>query len=73
MRSSDFHCKEKNETTGAVHLIQTFLVISPEISRVRSLANHRNLVFHQKSLKFSRFLQKKKFGYFSNRVVSLKR
>ena len=46
--SSDIHCKENDKTTGAVHLIQTFLAISPDIRRVRSLANHRSLLFCQK-------------------------
>ena len=48
MLSSGFHCKENDGTTGAAHLIQTFLAISPDIRRVRSLANHRNQVFRQK-------------------------
>ena len=48
MLLSDFHCKENDGTTGKAHLIQTFLAISPEIRRVRSLANHRSLVFAKK-------------------------
>ena len=44
MLSSDFHYKENDGTTGAAHLIQTsFLAISPDIRRIRSLANHRRL------------------------------
>ena len=36
---SDFHCKENDGTIGPVQLIQIFLVISPDIRRIRSLAN----------------------------------
>ena len=43
MLSSDFHCKENDGTARAAHLFQTFLTISPDIRRVRSLANHRSL------------------------------
>ena len=46
MLSSDFHCKENDETTAAARLIQTFfLAIFPNIRRSKNLANHRNLVW----------------------------
>ena len=50
MLSSHFHCKENDGIIGAAHLIQTFLAISPGIKRVRSLVNHKSLVFCHKSL-----------------------
>ena len=37
MLSSDFHSKKNDGTTGAAHLYQTFLAISPDIRRVRSV------------------------------------
>ena len=46
MLSLDFHCKENEETTGAAHLIQTFLEknqtpFSPDIRRYRQKSlNH---------------------------------
>ena len=56
MLSSDFYCKENDGTTGTAHLIQTIwqkyqtLVVclapySPDIRRIRNLANHRSLEF----------------------------
>ena len=42
---SDFHCKE-NAGTRAAHLIQTFLVVSPDIRRIMSLANYTILIFY---------------------------
>ena len=57
MVSLDFHCKENDGTTGAAHLIQTSLAISPDIRRVRSLANHRSLDFHQNRSELSLLLQ----------------
>ena len=44
----DFHYKENDGMTGATHLIQSFLAISSDIRRVRSLANYRSLVFTKK-------------------------
>ena len=47
---SDFHCKENERTTGAAHFIQVFfLAISSDIRKLKSLANHRSLVFCQKT------------------------
>ena len=52
MLSSDFHCRENDGKTGAAHLIQTYLAISTDIRRVRSLANYRSLVFAKRICHF---------------------
>ena len=72
MLPSDFHFKKNDGTTGAAHLIQTFVAISPDIMRARSLANHRSLVFRQKKYKSSVLLQSfRHFPYNENLMRAL--
>ena len=50
-------CKENDGMTGAAHLIQTFLAISPDIRRVRSLVNTQESGFLPKKSESSELLQ----------------